>query len=243
MKKVEKNQLFFSNSSAFFRQVHLTNPSQFLQFFLRRALLTNAPKEQLLLLTLYPNQFKMQHFFILIFWCCSLLVICTSCCISSAQLPVVSVRCWVSVRGRYHAFPFDLCCQDSLWACTMQFSKCNERSFLSPHYWKPKKFKIMSKKIKFFQKIFLKPNFMDFYRRKQKKRTLLALSRILVSVIILFCPVFQLQLRNSLKLPQVVCHQHQIFRLRMCGNQHIHRADRSSLSLQIRTNLPVFHGC
>ena len=32
-------------SSAFFRQVHLTNPSQFLQFLLSQALLTNASKE------------------------------------------------------------------------------------------------------------------------------------------------------------------------------------------------------
>lgn len=149
--------------------MRLTNPSQFLQFFLRRALLTNAPKEQLLLLTLYPNQLKMQHFFILIFWCCSILVICTSCYISSAQLSAVSVRCWVSVRGRYHAFPFDLCCQDSLWACTMQFSKCNEW-ILSSHYWKPKIFEIISKKINFFQKVFFKTKFYGFLPPKAEKK-------------------------------------------------------------------------
>ena len=67
----------------------------------------------------------------------------------------------------------------------MQFSKCNER-ILSSHYWKPKIFEIISKKIKFSQKIFFEAKFYGFYRRKQKKRTLLTLSRILVEIISIF---------------------------------------------------------
>ena len=63
---IKKQEHFDSCSKkffSFFQTGASDEPLTISSVFLRRALLTNAPKEQLLLLTLYPNQLKMQHFF------------------------------------------------------------------------------------------------------------------------------------------------------------------------------------
>ena len=55
----------------------------------------------------------------------------------------------------------------------------------------------------------------------------------------LLCPVFDFQIRHTLKLPHIVCYQDHSFCAGMGSDQHIQRTDRRSLTLQISSDLPV----